>query len=55
MIHVSQLSGNEYEVKVKTDRETIHRVHLSEAFRQRLGGGDAVELIKQSFEFLLEQ
>ncbi|MDQ2914063.1 MAG: hypothetical protein M3T56_12505 [Chloroflexota bacterium] len=37
-----------------TDRTTTHhRVRVSRAERERYGGGDAVDLVKRSFEFLL--
>jgi hypothetical protein len=57
MIKVYHLSGDEYKVKVGGTRQTIHRVTLRDADRQRLGGKNvsAEQLIERSFRFLLER
>ena len=57
MIKVHHLSGDEYEVKVGGTRQTIHRITLRDADRQRLGGKDvsAERLVEESFRFLLER
>ncbi len=57
MIQVRFLHGDEYEVKVASRNETIHRVTLRESDRRRLVGAkiSAEKLIEASFHFLLER
>jgi hypothetical protein len=57
MIKVHHISGDEYEVNVGGTTQTIHRVTLRDADRQRLGGKDvsAERLVEESFRFLLER
>ena len=57
MIKVHHLAGDEYEVKVDSATPTTHRVALTEADHQKLGGKDvsAERLIEESFHFLLER
>ena len=57
MIHVRQLSEDEYEVRVRAAVETVHRVTLRAAECERLAGPgiSAAQLIETSFQFLLER
>ena len=57
MIHVRQLSEDEYEVRVRAAVETVHRVTLRAADRERLAGPgiSGAQLIEASFGFLLER
>jgi hypothetical protein len=45
--------GHVADVTVKDRETTTHRVRVSRAERERYGGGDASDLVKRSFEFLL--
>jgi len=57
MIQVRQLSEDEYEVRVRSAVETVHRVTLRAADRERFAGCEisAAQLIETSFQFLLER
>jgi hypothetical protein len=56
MITVKHFEGQEWLVTVKGARTTEHRVRVSEAEVKRFGGGRTVEeLLRASFEFLLER
>jgi hypothetical protein len=57
VIKVRHLSGEDYEVKIGGATETLHRVKLQEADRNRLAGEQisAEQLIEESFRFLLER
>jgi hypothetical protein len=56
MISVKQLGGEEWEVTVKGDSTTQHRVRLTATDLERYGGGaSAEELLQESFRFLLER
>lgn len=56
-IRVRRLAGDNYEVAVEGSSATVHRVVLTEADCLRLAGpgGDAEELLRESFRFLLER
>jgi len=57
MIQIKQLAENQFEVTVTDSTETSHIVDFTEDYYQSLTGGkiDKSQLIKQSFEFLLER
>ena len=57
MIHVRQLFEDGYEVRVRVAVETVHRVTLRAADRERLAGPgiSGAQLIEASFRFLLER
>ena len=57
MIKITKLSDDIYEVKVKKISTTQHKVHLSNKVYKKLTGLKIteIELIKSSFEFLLER
>jgi len=56
VIEVRHSSGDEWLVTVQGPMTTHHRVRVTKADIERLGqGGTAEELLKQSFEFLLER
>lgn len=42
-------------VTVRGGTSTTHRVRVSEADRERYGGGDVTDLVRRSFDFLLER
>lgn len=57
-ITVNPLGGDVYEVAVLHNGvDTVHRVQVTEAERERFGGPDAGAeiLLQKSFEFLLER
>lgn len=57
-IHVEPLSGGAFQVRVNEGAtESSHRVTLKPEYLKRLTAGkmEAPELIRQSFEFLLER
>ena len=56
-ICISKKDENTFEVTVKAGRTTTHTVSLSEAYYQKLTGGQGTRegLIQASFEFLLER
>ncbi len=43
------------DVTVRAARETTHRVRISRSEHERYGGGDVRDLVRRSFEFLLER
>jgi hypothetical protein len=56
MIEVHHSSGDEWVVSVKAAVTTQHRVRVSETDLARLAQGrSAEELLRESFEFLLER
>ncbi len=58
MINVKEKSGSLFEVEVESNGiKTVHEVTLDDDYYQRLTGGKIgkEELIKKSFEFLLER
>lgn len=57
MISIKKLGENAYQVTVESDRTTRHEVTVRPGDYHRLtGGGKPVEeLIRKSFEFLLER
>lgn len=56
VITVQHVSGDEWEVVVKSSATTRHRVTVSRGDRERFGQGAALEdLLRASFEFLLER
>jgi len=57
MIKITKLSDDIYEVKVKKISTTQHKVRLSNKVYKKLTGLKIteIELIKSSFEFLLER
>ena len=58
MITVKEKSGSLFEVDVESNGiKTVHEVTLDDSYYQRLTGGkiEKKELIKKSFEFLLER
>ena len=57
MITVSKINEEIYEVTVKKESTTMHKVKLSEKVYIDLTGSkiSKIELIKNSFEFLLER
>ena len=54
---ITPLPNALFEVEVVSETTTIHNVHLSQGYYQKLTGGQitADELIKRSFEFLLDR
>jgi hypothetical protein len=42
-------------VTVRDRSTTSHRVHISRAEQERYGGEDVADLVRRSFEFLLER
>lgn len=57
-IEVEAAASGEYSVVVKeADGETRHRVRVDPGYARKLTGGSAstLELLRQSFEFLLER
>lgn len=57
MIKVSKIDDEIFEVIVEKNSTTIHRINLSSNVYKRLSGSKISEreLIKKSFEFLLER
>jgi len=56
MITVKHLGGEEWEVTVKSDTTTQHRVRVTQSDLEQFGGGtSADELLEESFRFLLER
>lgn len=57
MIEVRKIDENTFEVSVQKRVATNHRVTVDAAYCQKLTGGrtDAEQLVKKSFEFLLER
>ncbi len=55
MIGVEKVSEGCYEVTVRGETTTVHRVRLSPEYHHRLTGGKETEerLLERSFEFLL--
>lgn len=47
--------GHVADVTVKDRETTTHRVRVSRAERERFGGDDVADLVKRSFEFMLER
>ena len=43
------------EVTVRGARTTTHRVSVSPRERERYGGGEVADLVRRSFDFLLER
>ena len=42
-------------VTVRNGKSTTHTVRVSRAEHERYGGGDVTDLVRRSFEFLLER
>ena len=57
MIEVKQLSGDEWQVTVKSNSTTKHRVRVTNDDLKKFGGGhaDIKQLLEASFRFLLER
>ena len=56
MIALKHLGGDEWEITVKADLTTHHRVRVTKSDLERLGGGASAEdLLRESFRFLLER
>jgi hypothetical protein len=56
MITVEHLTGNEWQVTVKTGVTTHHRVRVTPAELERFAAGRSAEdLLQESFRFLLER
>lgn len=51
----SRGDGWEAHVTVRAGSTTRHRVHVSKAEYERYGGGEVEDLVRRSFEFLLER
>lgn len=56
-ISVTAIDGNTYQVTVSSSATTTHEVSVEPAYAQKLTSGKitTVELVKKSFEFLLER
>jgi hypothetical protein len=55
-IDVEMLKEGEYRVRVREGTsETVHAVTLQPSVLQKLAGGNAEDLLRLSFEFLLER
>lgn len=57
MISVNMVAANVYEVVVESDTETIHRVHMSQAYYRKLCGATVTHeyVLVQAFRFLMER
>jgi len=57
MIGVNMVAANVYEVVVEGDRETTHRVHMSQDYYRKLCGATVTHeyVLIQAFRFLLER
>ena len=57
MIGVNMVAANVYEVVVEGERETIHRVHMSQAYYRELCGATVTHeyVLVQAFRYLLER
>lgn len=56
MINARHLSGDDWEVTVKSATTTHHRVRVTKADLERFAEGRSAEdLLRESFEFLLER
>ncbi len=57
MIDVTSVGENTFDVTVKDQTQTRHRVTLSPAYHQQLTAGEisCEDLIRRSFEFLLKR
>lgn len=56
-ISINKLDANNFDVLIKGDKETHHRVHMSEQCYQDLSDGNVPQetVILESFKFLLER
>ncbi len=56
-ISVTAIDGNTYQVTVSSSATTTHEVSVEPVYAQKLTSGKitTVELVKKSFEFLLER
>ncbi len=56
-ISINQLDANNFDVLIKGDKETHHRVHMSEQYYHDLSDGNVPQetVILESFKFLLER
>jgi hypothetical protein len=56
-ISVTAIDGNTYQVNVSASATTTHDISVEPAYAQKLTSGKitTVELVKKSFEFLLER
>ena len=57
MISVNMVAANVYEVVIEGANETIHRVHMSQAYYRKLCGATVTHeyVLVQAFRFLLER
>ena len=57
MISVNMVAANIYEVVIEGANETIHRVHMSQAYYRKLCGATVTHeyVLVQAFRFLLER
>jgi hypothetical protein len=57
MISVNMVDSNVYEVVVEGDKQTTHRVHMSQAYYRQLCGATVTHefVLVQAFRFLLER
>ena len=56
-ISINKLDANNFDVLIKGDKETNHRVHMSEQYYNDLSDGRVPQetVIQESFKFLLER
>jgi len=57
VISVNMVAANVYEVVIEGANETIHRVHMSQAYYRKLCGATVTHeyVLVQAFRFLLER